>query len=77
MRMAPLFVKRKLWWELIFISVLLFLLAGIPSQGKREAVQAAQAAPAIVTLVPALLDPVPPAVLGALGTPLPPPIALQ
>src|SRR6185503_15495049 len=35
-RMAPLHVKRKFWWELIFISVLLFLLAGAWSQRKGE-----------------------------------------
>ena len=69
--MAPLHVKRKFWWELIFIGVLLFLLAGVPSQRKREAV-AAQATPAVtvIALVPAT-------VLGAVVAPLPAPIAFQ
>lgn len=74
-------VKRKFWWELIFISVLIFLLAGVRSQWQREDVAAVQAAlpPAIVALVPAVVDvdPASRAVLGTVGTPLPPPGALQ
>lgn len=72
LRMAPLHVKRKFWYELILISVLIFLLAGIPSQTKREAAAAAQATPAaaVVALAPA-------AVLGTVEKPLPPPLALQ
>ncbi|HTD66914.1 MAG TPA: hypothetical protein VK846_10340 [Candidatus Limnocylindria bacterium] len=41
MRMAPEHVKRKFWWELIFIGVLLFLLAGGRSIEERKVVAAA------------------------------------
>jgi len=70
--MASLHAKRKFWWELIFISVLLFLLAGVRSQRKHEVVVAAQAAPApaVVTLAPA-------GVLGTVGTPLSAPLAMK
>jgi hypothetical protein len=56
--MAPKHVKRKFWWELIFISVLLFLLAGARSQRKHE-VAAAQATlgPTVVALAPAIVLP--------------------
>jgi hypothetical protein len=43
MRMDPIHVTRKFWWELIFISVLVFLLVGVRSQTKREVLAAAQA----------------------------------
>jgi hypothetical protein len=54
--MAPFHVKRKFWWELIFISVLLFLLAGVPSQRKRDVAAAAilDQIPALVALAPAI-----------------------
>ncbi len=59
MRMNPLHVHRKFWWELIFLGLLLFLLAGARSQAKLEVVAAALAAlPPVVgseiiaTLVP-------------------------
>jgi hypothetical protein len=69
--MAPLHSKRKFWWELIFISVLLFLLAGVRPQRERE-VGAAQSvlAPAIVTLVPTVVAVVTP-------PPLPLPLTLN
>lgn len=56
MRMAPFHVKRKFWWELIFISVLLFLLAGVPSQRKRDAaaITILDRIPALVALAPAI-----------------------
>jgi hypothetical protein len=47
--MSPLHAKRTFWWELVFISVLLFLLAGAWSQRKDEIVTAQTAlVPAIV-----------------------------
>ena len=65
-RMAPQHIKRKFWWELIFIGVLLFLLAGVPSQRKREAVAAAESTPSpAVALAPA-------AESSVVVTPLPP-----
>jgi hypothetical protein len=56
MRMAPFHVKRKFWWELIFISVLLFLLAGVPSQRKRDAAAATMLdrLPSLVFLAPVI-----------------------
>src|ERR1043166_3048541 len=62
-RMAPLHMKRKFWWELILISLLVFLLASARSQRKQEL------AAAVVT-VPL----VPPAVVVA---PLMAPLALK
>ena len=59
MRMAPKHVKRKVWWELIFISVLLFLLAGVRVPRNQEV---ATAAPVIVS---------PPLALTAALKPLP------
>jgi hypothetical protein len=76
LRMAPLHVKRKFWWELIFISVLIFLLAGVRSQRKREDVAAAQVTPA-ATLAPTVVALIPAADLGGVVTPLPLPLALQ
>ena len=56
MRMAPLHVKRKFWWELIFIGALFFLLTGVRSQRQRDATATAQTSLAVVipTTVPAL-----------------------
>lgn len=72
MRMAPKHVKRKFWWELIFISLLLYLLIGVRSQKKGEVAAAAQTipTPAVVTLA-AAVEP------GAVGTPLLPTVALK
>jgi hypothetical protein len=56
--MAPQHVKRKFWWELIFISVLLFLLAGVRVPRKQEVA----AAPALLTpaiTLSAVLQPLP------------------
>jgi len=86
LRMAPLHVKRKFWSELILISVLIFLLAGVRSQTKREDLAAAQITPApvvatpaptVATLAPTVVALAPAAVLGAVVTPPPPPVALQ
>lgn len=63
--MAPTHAKRKFWWELLFISVLIFLLAGVRPQREREAIAAAQA-----ILAPAV-------VLSAVVVPLPTPLAMQ
>jgi hypothetical protein len=56
--MAPLHVKRKFWWELIFIGALFFLLTGVRSQRQRDAAATAQTSlaqiVAIPTTVPAL-----------------------
>ena len=59
MRMAPLHMKRKFWWELLFISVLVFLLAGARSQRKREVANwvAPVLAPAVV--LSAVVEPLP------------------
>ena len=97
MRMAPNHVKHKFWWELIFISVLIYLVVGVRSQKKQELVAAAQATaaaamaalaqvnlppvveldgkPEIVAVAPAALAPA--AVVGALVTPPPSPLALK
>jgi hypothetical protein len=87
MRMAPHHVKHKFWWELIFISVLIYLFVGLWSQRKEELVAAAQATAAPAVLAVAHSIPVPAielgkthevvAVLGALPTPLPSPLALK
>ena len=44
MRMAPLHVKRKIWWELIFAGVLLYLFVGVRTEKKRDVAAAAQIA---------------------------------
>jgi hypothetical protein len=63
--MAPIHVTRKFWWELIFISVLVFLLVGVRSQTKRDVLTATRPA----------LDPV--IELGVLVAPPPIPLALN
>ena len=70
--MAPKHVQRKFWWELLLISLLLYLLAGVRSQKKHEMVAAAQAgaAPATIALAPTIP-------LGVVATPLPLPLALK
>jgi hypothetical protein len=57
--MAPLHAKRKFWWELIFISVLLFLLAGVRVQRKQEVAAAAPALLAPSVALTAVLKPLP------------------
>ena len=47
MRMAPQHVKRTFWWELVFIGILLFLLAGARSQRKQELVTATRNIPVL------------------------------
>jgi len=44
-RMTPSHVKRKLWWELIFIGVLVFLLVGARTQRTQDVAVAARARP--------------------------------
>jgi hypothetical protein len=65
MRMAPFHVKRKFWWELLFISVLIFLLAGSLSQKTHD----------VVAMVQPVL--VPPVALGVVVTPLPSALAMK
>jgi hypothetical protein len=65
MRMAPLHVKRKFWWELAFIGLLLFLLTGVWAQRKAT----------MVVAVPAMLSPA--LKVGAVVTPLSPALALK
>jgi hypothetical protein len=50
MRMNPLHLRRKFWWELLFVSTLLFLLVGVRWQKKAEVVA--------LVIPPALLPPV-------------------
>ena len=59
--MAPIHVTRKFWWELIFVSVLVFLLVGVRSQTKREALTTARPAldPVIELGVVVALPPIP------------------
>jgi len=53
MRMNPQHVKRKFGWELVLISVLLFLLAGAWSQ-RRQELAAAQATLSVDSLAVAV-----------------------
>lgn len=57
--MAPLHVKRKFWWELIFISVLLFLLAGVHVQRKQEVAAAVPVILAPAVALTTALKPLP------------------
>lgn len=59
--MSPIHVTRKFWWELIFVSVLVFLLVGVRSQTKRDALTAAQPTldPVIELGVVVALPPIP------------------
>jgi hypothetical protein len=70
--MAPLHVKRKFWWELIFIGVLIFLLTGVHAQRKRDVAAAAQP-----TLVPVIVALAPAVKLGLVVAPLSPTLASQ
>jgi hypothetical protein len=82
MRMAPHHVKHQFWWELIFISVLIYLFVGLRSQ-RKELVATAAA----TVLAAAHSTPVPAidsggthevaAVLEAFATPLPSPPVLK
>lgn len=64
MRMAPQHIKRNCRWEVIFIGVLIFLWVGVRSQKQREGVLAQAAFSPVV-------------MLGAVVTPLPPPVAIE
>ena len=59
MRMAPLHTKRKFWWELLFISVLVFLLAGVRSQRKLEVAAAVPAVAVPTIAIAAIVKPLP------------------
>ena len=80
MRMAPLHLKRKFWWELMFLGVLVFLLLGSRSQRQREVALAGLPAPIAMALAPPVVNfvaLVPKVEIGSAVIPLLPPLALK
>ena len=80
MRMAPLHLKRKFWWELMFIGVLVFLLIGSTTQWQREVAFTASPAPITIALAPpvvAFVALMPKVEIGSAVIPLLPPLALK
>jgi hypothetical protein len=79
-RMAPLHLKRKFWWELTFLGVLVFLLLGSRAQRQREVALAAIPVPIAIALAPpvvTLVALVPKVEIGSAVIPLLPPLALK
>lgn len=78
--MAPLHLKRKFWWELTFIGVLVFLLLGSRAQRKLEVAAAAFPIPIAVALAPPVVTVValvPKVEIGSAIIPMRPPLALK